>query len=359
MNAADAAGGVLTLPAHQRSIWAQLAIRVAIAAACIIITTAAVYLDRAGYRDVTGEPLSVLDALYYATVSLSTTGYGDITPVTESARLINILVITPLRVIFLIVLVGTTIEILTRRGTDTIREQNWKRKVKNHTVVIGYGVKGRTAVRSLLDAEEDGRSIVVITGSNAAAAEASEQGVITVEGDARNTDVLEQAMIDKAKKVIVAVDEDDATVLITLAVRRLSPKARIIAAAREGFNSALIKSSGADTVIPTAESSGRLLALASTDPHAGEFMEDLLDPNEGLEVRQYPVTREEIGLAPADLRKAGKIALAVVRDGQLHRFDDDDIRVFQKGDEIIAIAPSKRGKKASGNPAADGGHAGH
>ena len=174
-----------------------------------------VYLDRAGYRDVTDEPLSILDSLYYATVSLSTTGYGDITPVTESARLINILIITPLRVIFLIVLVGTTIEILTRRGTDTIREQNWKRKVKNHTVVIGYGVKGRTAVKSLLDSEEDGRSIVVITGSPAAASEASEQGVVTVVGDARSTDVLEQAMIDKAKKVIVAVDEDDATVLIT------------------------------------------------------------------------------------------------------------------------------------------------
>lgn len=356
MTEAEATGGLLTLPVRQRSIWTQLAFRVFIAASCIIITTVVVYVDRAGYRDVTGDALTPLDALYYATVSLSTTGYGDITPVTESARLINILVITPLRVIFLIVLVGTTIEILTRKGTDTIREQNWKRKVKNHTVVIGYGVKGRTAVKSLLDADEDGRSIVVITGNRVAAAEASEQGVVTVEGDARNTDVLEQANITKAKKVIVAVDEDDATVLITLAVRHLSPGARIIAAAREGFNSALIKSSGADTVIPTAEASGRLLALASTDPRAGEFMEDLLDPNEGLEVRQYPVTREEIGLAPSDLRKSGKIALAVVRDGKVHRFDASDIRVFQKGDEIIAIAPSKQAKHPTPGSGSGGDH---
>ena len=57
-----------------------------------------VYLDRAGYRDVRdeigsqhgGEGLSFLDCLYYATVSLSTTGYGDITPITPSARLINV-----------------------------------------------------------------------------------------------------------------------------------------------------------------------------------------------------------------------------------------------------------------------------
>ena len=57
-----------------------------------------------------------LDCLYYATVSLSTTGYGDITPVTPSARLVNVLVITPLRVAFLIVLIGTTVETLTTRS---------------------------------------------------------------------------------------------------------------------------------------------------------------------------------------------------------------------------------------------------
>ena len=71
-----------------------------------------VYLDRDGYRDVQDNPLSFLDCLYYATVSLSTTGYGDITPFTPEARLVNVLVITPLRIAFLIVLIGTTVETL-------------------------------------------------------------------------------------------------------------------------------------------------------------------------------------------------------------------------------------------------------
>jgi voltage-gated potassium channel len=74
-----------------------------------------VYIDRDGYRDVQENQMSFLDCLYYATVSLSTTGYGDITPFTPSARLINVLVITPLRVAFLIVLIGTTVETLTPR----------------------------------------------------------------------------------------------------------------------------------------------------------------------------------------------------------------------------------------------------
>ena len=55
--------------------------------------------------------LSLLDATYYATVTLSTTGYGDITPITQQARLINTLVVTPLRLVFLILLVVTVVQV--------------------------------------------------------------------------------------------------------------------------------------------------------------------------------------------------------------------------------------------------------
>lgn len=48
-------------------------------------------LDRDGYRDVTEDRIGVIDAFYYATVTLSTTGYGDVTPVSPTARLVNVL----------------------------------------------------------------------------------------------------------------------------------------------------------------------------------------------------------------------------------------------------------------------------
>ena len=83
-------------------------------------------------------------------MSLSTTGYGDITPFTETARLINVLVITPLRVAFLIVLVGTTVETLTTASRQALKIQRWRNSVRNHTVVVGYGTKGRTAVAAMI-----------------------------------------------------------------------------------------------------------------------------------------------------------------------------------------------------------------
>ena len=106
------------LPARRSGPVTSILWRISLALSCIVITTIVVYLDREGYKDATGTPISWIDALYYSTVTLSTTGYGDIVPVTESARLLNIFVITPLRFIFLITLVGTTIEVLTKRSRD-------------------------------------------------------------------------------------------------------------------------------------------------------------------------------------------------------------------------------------------------
>ncbi|EUA19566.1 ion channel family protein, partial [Mycobacterium xenopi 3993] len=91
--------------------------------------------------------------MYYATVSLSTTGYGDITPYTEYTRLVNVVVMTPLRIAFLAVLVGTTLEVLSERSRQGWKIQRWRSRVRNHTVVIGYGTKGKTAVAAMLSDE--------------------------------------------------------------------------------------------------------------------------------------------------------------------------------------------------------------
>jgi voltage-gated potassium channel len=344
----DGYAGTLHQPERRLSPAAQVAVRALIAVGCLAAATTVTYLGRAGYNDNTGQPITWLSALYYATVSLSTTGYGDIAPVTPEARLVNIVIITPLRVLFLIVLVGTTIEVLTRRTRELYSEKRWREKVDHHNVIIGFGVKGRSAVSMLLQSGERPKQIVVVTRDPLAVQDATRMGVMAVLGDARRDDILRQAEISKADNVIVAADEDDTTVLITLTVKRLNPRANVVAAARESANSDLIRSSGATNVIPTAEASGQLLGLATIAPEAGMFMEDLLDPAKGLEVAQRKATRDEIGLAPAALRERGQIALAVIRDGHIYRFDEPGIKVLQRDDQLIVIGPSRFSKDRRG-----------
>src|SRR5215211_853560 len=197
---------------------------------------ALVYLGRDGYRDVNGDGLTLLDSVYYATVSLSTTGYGDITPASQSARLVNVLVITPLRVLFLIVLVGTTLEVLTERSRQALRIQRWRSRVSDHVVVVGYGTKGRSAVAALLGDGVSPDAIVVVDGDPGSLDAASSQGLVTVHGSGTQSEVLRLAGVQRARSVIVAVNRDDTAVLVTLTARELAPQADIVASVREAEN---------------------------------------------------------------------------------------------------------------------------
>ncbi|MGW5698354.1 ion channel, partial [Streptomyces asiaticus] len=127
----------------------QVARRLLLALLVLVLTVAIVYIDRAGYHDNADERVDFLDSVYYSTVTLSTTGYGDIVPHSDSARLSNILLVTPLRVLFLIILVGTTLEVLAERTREQYRLNRWRSALRDHTVVVGFGTKGRSAVETL------------------------------------------------------------------------------------------------------------------------------------------------------------------------------------------------------------------
>jgi len=193
----------LRLPARRYGPLGSFAIRVGIAVACLVATALLVYHERDGYKDGKGTAISLLDALYYATVTLSTTGYGDIVPVTDTARLMNVLIITPLRFVFLITLVGTTVEVLTQRSRDEFRAERWRKTVQDHTVVVGFGVKERSAVRALIDQGTRPEAIVVVSSSTVEVDEAAAMGTIGVVGDATREDVLREAAVPVAARIVV------------------------------------------------------------------------------------------------------------------------------------------------------------
>ena len=334
----------VVFPSRRLSARGSLGVRITIALACIVITTVLVYLEQDGYKDSgAGDEVSLTDALYYATVTLSTTGYGDITPVSAAARMTNVFVITPLRFIFLIVLVSTTVEVLTQAARERSRFNRWRKRMKDHTVIVGFGVKGQAALRSLLTHGVDPDTLVVIAEDRYAVAEATRAGVTGVVGDARSQRVLLDAGTPTASQVIVAADQDDTAIMVTLRVRAMAPRATIVAAAREASAADLLRQSGADRVITHAESAGNLMGLSLLSANVGEMVEDLMDPGQGLEVVERPITRAELGLSPAEVEAEGELVLAVVRQGQVHRFDSGVVRVFQKDDRVVVIRQARAG----------------
>ena len=314
--------------------------RVTIAIVVLLLVSVLVWLDGDGYRDldVVGD-LSFLDAVYYATVTLSTTGYGDISPVSDQARLVNILIITPLRILFLIVLIGTTLEVLTQRTREQFRQNRWRNALHEHIVVVGYGTKGRSAVRALLDDGTARSQIVAVDNDPDHIADANEDGIAAIVGDATRADVLRRADISKAARVVVAVPRDDTAVLVTLTVRRNNPTAYIVAAVRESENAPLLRDGGADGVVVSSEAAGRLLGVAASRPSTGAIFEDLLVPGHGLELTERDVSRPEVGLSP---RACADLVVAVIRAGKTTLFHDDRDIKLRKTDRVVVVrgAPS-------------------
>jgi len=326
--------GVLRIPESHispvRAIWR----RVAIALLALLVAVIIVYIGRDGYIDVRGKPLSFLDCVYFATVSLTTIGYGDVTPYTESARLINILIITPLRILFLIVLIGTTLHVLTEQSRQAWKIQRWRSRVRNHTVVVGYGTKGKTAIAAILDDDTAGKDVIVVDTDKAALDHASNAGLVTVHGDATRSDVLRLAAAQLASSIVVATGRDDTAVLVTLTAREIAPKAKIVASIREAENQHLLKQSGADSVVVSSETAGRLLGIATTTPSIVEMVDDLLTSAEGLAIAERDVEQSEVGGSP---RHLPDIVLGVVRDGRLLRVDAPEVDAIEAGDRLLYV----------------------
>ncbi|MEV0221981.1 potassium channel family protein [Streptomyces sp. NPDC050704] len=312
----------------------QVTKRVVIALLVLVGTAFIVYLDRDGYTDNSDKSVDLLDAFYYATVTLSTTGYGDITPVSDAARFTNIFVITPMRVLFLIILVGTTLEVLTERTREEWRLNRWRTALRDHTVVIGFGTKGRSAIQTVCAAGLKKEQVVVVDPSSKVIDTATADGYAGVVGDATRSDVLLRAEVQRARKIIIATQRDDTAVLVTLTARQLNRGAKIVAAVREEENAPLLKQSGADAVITSASAAGRLLGLSVLSPSAGMVMEDLIQQGSGLDMIERPVIKAEVGKG---VREIEDLVVSVVRGHRVLGYDDPALGKLQLTDRLITI----------------------
>jgi voltage-gated potassium channel len=333
--------GRLSLPDRARSPWWELGRRLLMALSVLVGTVLLVYLDRDGYRDGNDPPyygISLVDSIYYTTVTLSTTGYGDIAPVTDQARLINAFIITPARIAFLVLLIGTTLEVLASQGREMFRVARWRKHMDHHIVIVGYGTKGRSAVETLIGNGLPRESIVVVDPSSAALQDAHADGLAVVTGDATRREVLRRAGVADADQVIITTDRDDSNVLATLTVRQLNPDAYIVAAVREQENAPLMRQSGANSVITSSDAVGRLLGLSSLSPTLGSVMEDLLTYGEGLEVAERDLLVSEVGKQPQQLPDQ---VIAVVRDEKVYRYFDPVVSLLARGDRLVVVRPAK------------------
>lgn len=331
----DAAVGI-QLPRPVRAPAAAVARRIGLAIGLVLFVALVVRFGRDGYVDGNGDGISLLDALYYASVTVTTTGYGDITAVSDGARAATILLITPARILFLILVVSTTVEVLTEQSRELVARRRWRKNVQNHTVICGFGATGQAAAADLLARGVDRESIVVVDSDPAEIERANRDGFVGIVGDATRTEVLHEASIETASSVIVSPNRDDTAVLVTLTARELNPDAHIVTGGRERENLHLLRQGGADEVIDATAAVGRMLGLGARNPGAVRVLDDLLDAGGGLIlVETKPDVIDGTACIPA-----GANLVAIVRDGE--RLPPDAVRTsrIRPDDRLIVLNDS-------------------
>ncbi len=332
--------GPLRLPEEQPG--RALAERVGLALALILAVAVVLWFDRDGLRDNShpGRPLGFVDVFYFTVVSLTTVGYGDIAPVTDGARLINAVLLTPIRVFLWALFLGTAYELtllrLRRRQERHMRELH--ERLTDHVIICGYGVKGRAIVDELLAHGIQPENIVAIDPNEESTADAAKKGLVALRGDASSELLLRAASIEKAAYVLAAPNRDDACVLICLTARNLNPKVHLVASAREEENVKLLYGAGADLVVTPSASGGRLMAAAVRQRAVPYFLEDLLSFGEGIGVAERIVEPNERGLIATNLPDlAGNPIVGVARGRERCPFNRLTEFPLEPGDVVVYL----------------------
>ena len=325
-------------------VWGDLGIRLGIALFLLGIVVLIHWWDRGGLVDNLDGEVSFSDVVYFTMISVTTTGFGDIAPITDRARMVEAIIVTPIRVAVFFIFVGTAYNFIMKRSWEKFRMNRIQEQLTNHIIVLGYGVSGSESVNELIERGTDPHEIVVIDPTEERLAEAEKLGCNVMAADATRDETLNAVRISKAKNVLVSAGRDDTSILIVLTVRHLAPDVPISVVVRADDNERLARQAGANNVINPVRFTGLLLAGSAKGAHIADYLADLASVTGRVQLVEREITIDECGCAITELRTGGR-GLRVYRDGRALGFWEDECQNLQPGDIVVEIVPTESGEE--------------
>ena len=320
-------------------VWGDLGIRLGLALFLIFVVIMIHWWDRAGLVDNLDGHISFLDVVYFTMISITTTGFGDIAPISDRARLVEALIVTPVRFAVLFIFVGTAYNFIIKRSWEKYRMARIQEQLSGHVVVLGFGVSGSEAVGELIERGTDPAMIVVMEMDEERLEQAEALGCNVIEGDATRDENLLAVRIDQAEAILVSAGRDDASILIVLTVRHLAPNVPISVVVRAADNELLARQAGADNVINPVRFTGLLLAGSAQGAHIADYLADLASVTGRVALVEREVLPEEIGKPLSELVTGGR-GLRIYRNGGACGFWEHEAKCLQAGDIVVEILPT-------------------
>jgi voltage-gated potassium channel len=223
---------------------------------------------------------TIVDALYMTVITMSTVGFGTLHELNQAEKLFTIILI-----ILSIGVYGYSVTALTEYlANDNFfqllkhkKMQQKIQKLKNHTVVCGYGRNGRQAVLKL---KIYNMPYLVVEKNKEILKELDYNGILYVEGDATNDETLDNAAIKNAKSLITALPSDADNLFVVLSARQINKDFTIISRASNESSYKKLLIAGATNVVMPDKIGGEHMASLVVTPNLVEFVERLTISNE-------------------------------------------------------------------------------
>ncbi len=320
-------------------VWADLGMRVGAALTLIMIVVMIHWLDRDGLVDNHDGHVSFSDVVYFTMISITTTGFGDIAPVSDRARMVEAIIVTPIRFIVIFIFVGAAYNFIIKYSWEKWRMARIQEKLSDHVVVLGFGVSGSEAVHELIQRGTDPADIVVMDTRQDRLNEAEALGCNVIKADATRDEHLHAVRISRARTVLVSAGRDDASILIVLTARHLAPNVPISVVVRATDNELLAHQAGANNVINPVRFAGQLLAGSAQGAHIAEYLSDLASVGGKVDLVERQVRDDEIGRPLSRLVTGGQ-GLRIYRGSAVIGFWEPGSEALQAGDIVVEIIPT-------------------
>lgn len=290
---------------------------------------------------------TLLDALFMTVITITTVGYGEVIRLREAGQIFTMFIaVTGIGSLFYSLTVIMDYLVMSRMA-DPLGERRMQReiqKLKDHIVIAGLGRVGRQAATELRDARVH---FVIVDPRPEAHAFAVQHKYLSVQGDASDDGILEQAGIRHAKGLIVTSGDDANNLYIVLSARVLKPDLFIVSRAVDDSSVPKLIRAGADRAISPYAIGGRRLAHLILSPTVVDFFDTVIRKGEeslnieGIKVHDgtYVIGRS---LAELKVRETtGANVLVVLRGSRVLANPDPEL-ALHPGDELLALGTTEQ-----------------
>ncbi len=276
------------------------------------------------------EDFTLMESFFMTIITISTVGFQEVHPLSETGRLF-----TAFLIIFSLGIFGYVVTTITRFIVDGIFKNYYKdKKVKkridrlsNHVVLCGYGRNGKQAAIEL--AENDEAFVIIESDETLIDKVREETKLLYIHGDATHEDVLAESRIDKAKAMITTLPNDADNLFLVITARQLNPALSIISRASDDKSDVKLKRAGANNVIMSDKIGGQRMAKLVTQPDVVEFIEHIM-----LQ-RKRDVSLEEVSCKNLSSCFAGKS----IRELDVRNVSGANIIGLKRKDKSYLINP--------------------